>query len=207
MTFTSFDAVYFTAAFLVPGFIWSAILSMLLPRRSVVTNVRFLEFLTFSCINNGLWSWALFWIFRTKFFDSYPYFSGLFLGGIIFVSPVLLGLLSARLQQREFIGRFLRRWGFRTKDPTPSAWDWHFSRERPYWVQVTLKNGTRVYGFFGERSSAGDDPQHRDLYLEATFRPLANGEWAPVEDTAGVLIMPDQIATLEFRKPAEEGHE
>jgi hypothetical protein len=207
MSFPSFDAVYFTAGFLVPGFIWSGVLTLLLPRRVVGTDVRFLEFLTLSCINHGLWAWALFWIFKTGFLEEHPYWSGLCLGGIILVSPVGLGLLSALLQQRETVGRFLRRLGFRTVHPAPTAWDWHFSRGKPYWMLATMKNGSRVYGFFGEQSFAGDAPEHRDLYLEATYRLLQNGEWAPVEDTAGVLMMPDQIAAIEFRSFTEENHE
>jgi hypothetical protein len=34
MNFTTFDAVFFTVGFLVPGFVWSAVLSMLVPRKS-----------------------------------------------------------------------------------------------------------------------------------------------------------------------------
>lgn len=125
----------------------------------------------------------------------------------IFISPVILGLLVASLQQREAVGRFLRRLGFRTIHPLPTAWDWQFSRAKPYWALVILKNGSRVYGFYGEQSFAGDDPEHRDLYLEGAYRLLPNGDWAPVEDTGGVLIMADQIASIEFRKLAEETNE
>ena len=45
------------------------------------------------------------------------------------------------------------------------------------------------------------------MYLEAQFRPLDTGDWAPVEDTGGVLIMADQIAAIEFRKLAEENYD
>ena len=199
MTFSSFDAVFYTAGFLVPGFVWSAVLSMLVPRRTVAGEVRFVSFLTLSSINHGLWSWALLLIFRAGLMERYPYWSAVWLFVIIFVSPVVLGLLSAWMQQKQAVARFLRRFGFRTIEPAPTAWDWHFSRQTPYWVVVTLKNGSRVYGLFGLRSFAGDDPGHRDLYLEATYRPVETGDWAPVEDTAGILIMPDEIAAIEFR--------
>jgi hypothetical protein len=33
MTFTSFDAVFFTIAFLVPGFIWESVLHLFVRRR------------------------------------------------------------------------------------------------------------------------------------------------------------------------------
>ncbi len=199
MTFTTFDAVLLTAAFLVPGFVWSAVLSMLVPRRASTRELRVLEFLTLSCLNNGFWSWLVFLLIYLGMAEWGPYWTALIAFGIIFVSPILLGVISGRLYQTQGIGRLLRRLGFRTIDPVPTAWDWHFSQAKPYWATVTLKNGSRVLGLFGTRSFAGDEPQGRDLFLEATYRLLPNGEWAPVEDTAGALIMPDQIAVIEFR--------
>lgn len=207
MQFVSLDAVLFTAGFLIPGFIWSAVLSMIVPRRMAGDQVRFLEAFVLSCINNGLWSWALFIIFKSGFLDHHPYWSALMLGGIIFLSPIGLGLLSGYFRQRQTVSRLLGRLGFRTVHPTPTAWDWHFSRERPSWVVVTLKDGSRIHGLFGYQSFAGDDPQHRDLYLEETYRLLETGDWAPVEDSAGVLIMPDEIAAIEFRKYYEVSNE
>ncbi len=207
MTLTSLDAVLFTVAFLVPGFVWSGVLSMLVPRKAVPDNVRFLEFLTFSCLNNGFWAWALFLIFKTGFIDDHPGWASLCLYGIVFLSPLGLGLACGWLQQSEIVGRSLTRFGFRTIHPAPTAWDWHFGQTKPYWVLVTLKNGEQVYGLFGTKSFAGDDPNHRDLYIEAVFRLLETEEWAPVEDSAGILIAPDEIAAIEFRKVEEESYE
>ena len=72
MSIDSFEVVFFTVGFLVPGFVWSAVLSMLVPTRTAATEVRFLQFLTLSCINHGLWSWALVWIFATSFLQQHP---------------------------------------------------------------------------------------------------------------------------------------
>lgn len=207
MTINGVEVVFFTVGFLVPGFVWSAVLSMLVPTRTAPTQVRFLEFLTLSCINLGLWSWALVPIFATSFLDQHPYWSGLAVFAIIFLSPVLLGALSGWWRQKEAVSRFLGWIGLRTVHPVPRAWDRHFSRLKPYWVLVTLRDGSRVYGLFRSQSFAASDPEHRDLYLEAQFRPLETGDWAPVEDTGGVLIMADQIAVIEFRKLTEENYE
>ena len=68
---------------------------------------------------------------------------------------------------------------------------------------MTLKDGSRVYGLYGLQSYAGDDPAERDLYLEVQFRPTDTGDWAPVEDSGGVLVKGDQIALIEFKKLAE----
>ena len=54
MSIDSFEVVFFTVGFLVPGFVWSAVLSMLVPTKTAATEVRFLEFLTLSCINHGV---------------------------------------------------------------------------------------------------------------------------------------------------------
>lgn len=204
MNFSTFDAVFFTAGFLVPGFIWSAVLSVLVPRRKFALENRTLEFLTLSCLNHGLWSWALFLIFRTGYIDQQPYWSGAFLFGIILLSPAGLGLFTAWLQQRNLIGGFLQRYGYRTIHRAPTAWDYYFSQQMPCWCLVSLKDGSQVYGLCAGNSFAGDHPEFRDLYLEEAFELLDDGQWAPMDDTGGVLIMPDHIATIEFRKIISE---
>lgn len=200
MVLQSFEVVFFTAGFLVPGFVWSAVLSMLMPAGTKSRDTRFVEFLTLSCINHGLWSWALFPIFKTGFLERQPWWSGLILFCIVFVSPIVLGILSGWLQQKEAIGKFLRWLGLRSLHPVPCAWDWHFGRLKPYWVMVTMRDGSQVHGLFHSRSFAGSDPERRDLYLEAQYRLLETGEWAPVEDTGGVLVMGSEIAVIEFRE-------
>lgn len=207
MTFDTFDTVFFTAGFLVPGFVWSSVLSMFVPRRTTTTEVRLLEFLALSCINHGIWAWALFLIFSTGFAHNSPVWTAGCLGGIMFVSPIALGLALGLARQKNALARLLERFGFRTIHPVPTAWDWHFGRRNPYWALVTLTNGSRVHGLFGFKSFAGDDPDQRDLYLEATFRRTNSGEWAPVEHTGGVLIKADQIASIEFHKITEVKYE
>ena len=207
MALNSFDVVFFTIGFLTPGLVWSTVLAMLVPARTAPVQIRLLEFLTLSCINYGLWSWLLFAMFKSGFVERYPLWSGWLLFGIVFVSPVALGTASGWLHQRDAVARFLISLGLRTVHPIPRAWDWHFSHEKPYWVQVTLKNGARIYGFFGTRSFAASDPNQRDLYVESQFRRLDNGEWAPLEDTGGVLIMADQISAIEFRKVTEVSYD
>ena len=68
MQIESFKAVAFTAAFLMPGFIWSAVLSLMLPRRSGQSEQRFLEFFTLSCVNNAVW----FSLFLYFYLIGYP---------------------------------------------------------------------------------------------------------------------------------------
>ncbi len=201
MTFDSFDAVLLTTIFLVPGFVWSAVLSMRIPRRATSVEVRVLEFLTLSCINHACWIWLIVPAFKWQYLQSQPIVAGLVLLFPLLVSPIAFGVLTVRyVYDRDWLKRFLGRFGFRTIHPIPTAWDYYFSQSEPCWTVVTLQNGSQVYGLFHQRSFAGDDPDERDLYIEAVFRPNDSGEWAPVEDTGGILIKANQIASIEFRK-------
>ena len=174
-----------------------------MPRRAGETQIRFLEFLTLSCINHGLWIWLTFPRLQTGPSAS-PFIEGLILFLVVFLSPILLGLLTGKWLQTDSIKSFLGRLGFfRTVHPIPTAWDYKFSRIAPSWVVVTLKDGAHVFGLFGSRSFAGDDPSERDIYLEAQFQPTPTGEWAPVEDTDGIIVKADQIAAIEFRRMSE----
>ena len=85
MTLGSFEVVFFTVGFLVPGFVWSAVLSMIVPRRAELPQIRALEYLTLSCINHGIWSWAIYWMFATDWPSEHPFLPGMCFGGIIFL--------------------------------------------------------------------------------------------------------------------------
>ena len=144
----SFELVFFTVGFLVPGFVWSLVLSLLAPTRSASPQVRLLEFLTLSCINHGLWSWALLPIFLNGFVGNHPVLSGWAFFGIIFISPIILGIVSGRLLRTDLVARFVSGLGLRMIHWTPRAWDWYFSRSKPCWALVTLNNVAHVYGLF-----------------------------------------------------------
>jgi hypothetical protein len=195
MQISNATAIILTAAFLMPGFVWSAVLSMFLPRRAKQAENRFLEFFTLSCINNSLW-FALFLYFALLgYFARKPLLASLWVFVALFVSPLLLGLLCARLAQTAWLAPLLRRLGFRTVNYIKSAWDWHFSRQIPLWAVATMKDGSVIYGYFGPNSFAGDDP--KDIYLEKTYKPEDNG-FGTTEGNYGGLIMAEQIAAIEF---------
>ena len=203
MNLDTLDAVFYTTAFLVPGFVWSSVLSMLVPRKTHATEVRLLEFLTLSCVNHGLWSWATFLVLSSGADGQFSNWAALYAFFVLFASPVGLGLLSGYLRQRDRVAVYLDRLGFRTISPEPTAWDYYFSRSKPAFLIVRLTDGSRVYGLFGQNSIAGDSPEQRDLYLEATYQKSRSGEWELVENTGGMLIKAEQIAIIEVRKITE----
>jgi hypothetical protein len=207
MTFDSFNAVFFTAIFIVPGFVWSAVLSMFLARRSGMGDSRVLECFSLSCVNNAIWSWLLFLIYQGQWFEHRQVVASVGLFVVTLVSPVALGVACAYFAQTRKIAIWLHRWGFRTISSIPSAWDYFFSKSWPYWVIVTLKDGSHIYGLYGQQSFAGDEPVSRDLYLEATYHLIDDGQWAPTEDSAGIWLKADEIVSLEFRRLDEVNYE
>jgi len=193
----SLKAVLFTAAFLMPGFILSAVLSLLVPRRSRQAETRFLEFFTLSCINNALWFWLFAYFLIVDFPSRRPLSFAGFLLIALFVSPIVLGALSGHFAQRQYVARFLRRLGFRTIHYIPTAWDWHFSRQEPLWARISLKNGSVILGYFGSHSFASSNPDERDIYLEEVYAATAGG-FKPISRTHGCLVKADEISLIEF---------
>jgi hypothetical protein len=117
----------------------------------------------------------------------------------------VLGLLIGKLGRIERIQGLLSAFGFKVHRFIPTAWDFRFEQETPAWVIVRLRDGSSVSGYLGARSFAGDDPDERDLFIEAVFVPSDDGHWQPVPDTGGILIKGSEIGSIEFRRSGEPG--
>ena len=60
-----------------------------------------------------------------------------------------------------------------------------------------------VYGFFGWNSYMGNDPEHRDLYLEAECKVDEGGKLRVIGGTGGVYVRYDDIEAIAFRGVTE----
>ncbi len=203
MTFGTFDALVLTILFAVPGFIWWWVHGALVPRRPTDVQVRLLGFLALSCVNNAIWSPLLAFVFATGFFGQHPIGAAAILIIPTLLSPIAAGLLTGRAYQREWPARCFARFGLGTVHQIPTAWDYQFSRQLPFWIVVTLKDNSRVFGLFHAHSFAGDDPAERDLYIERVYAPDEHGAWLPVQGSAGILIKASSIAAIEFLRLQE----
>src|SRR6476660_4927156 len=162
-----------------------------------------LQYLTFSCVNHGFSSWLVVLMVQGNWLEKFPKTSALLAFVILFVSPVVIGLLASRMGRKERVQQILSAFGFMVHRFIPTSWDFTFEKERPSWIIVRLKDGASVYGFFGNQSFAGDDPEERDLFVEAVFSPKDDGHWQPVVDTGGILVKASEIATIEFKRIPE----
>ncbi len=197
MTFSSFDAVFFTVAFLVPGFVWESVLHMFLRPREDRADRVWVRLLTLSALNYGFFSWLVYLLFAQVGVLGRPWVAALAWFFILFVSPAALGAGSGLLSQRTVVRRLLARYGIYMVHPVPTAWDYIFSQSTGSWVLITLADGSTVAGVFSARSFASSDPSDRDLYLEQLYEVEDDGLWQPVPMNRGVWIRGEAIRAIE----------
>lgn len=118
---------------------------------------------------------------------------------LLFVGPVLVGLFLGINTQRNLIRGLLQKTGVRIIHPIPPAWDRKFSSiEQTQGVLVTLKDGTRIAGFFGKSSYASSELTERDIYLERVYYIIDEKGNRSFPEKAGILIAGGEIKTIEF---------
>ncbi len=98
MKIEGFDTLFYTLVFIAPGFVFHGVLGALIPVKEESTQRLFLRSLIFSVFNYAVCSWLIYLILRVEFFTSHLPCTVAAWGFIIFVSPALLGVLTAFLE-------------------------------------------------------------------------------------------------------------
>lgn len=192
------QAVLCAFIFLLPGFVWSAVYAMLIPRKQDSEHIRFMEFFTLSSVNNAFWSWLIYLSYAKRIYTSHHIWSAVIVFLIVFISPVVAAVATAKFKQKGWSARFIEWLGFRSALHIATAWDFKLSKTEPVWVNVQTKNGDRIYGLFGSSSFAGDANPAADLYLERTLKISDDGHSFEESTNEGIWIASNQIATIEF---------
>jgi len=195
MVIESFDAVFYTAMFILPGFIIKNIIDMLNPPRKTTDPSFLLGCLAYSLVNAAIFSWAFILVGSSELRGA-AYWGVLL--GIVLVGAVLIAFVVALLKQRRWIYEIVKKLRMKVIDPTPTAWDFWFSKQECSFVFITLKDGSTVEGWFGVNSFASSDPDQRDIFIERTY---SAGELSP--KNAGLYIPKDEIKSIEFKREEE----
>ncbi|MBU9837349.1 hypothetical protein J1786_21345 [Rahnella sp. L72c] len=70
---------------------------------------------------------------------------------------------------------------------------------------VTLKNGKKIGGLYGYKSFTSNSPFPNEIYLEEHWLLDDDGDLQrKVNDTAGILILKDEISHLELNNVMEQ---
>jgi hypothetical protein len=111
---------------------------------------------------------------------------------VLLIAPISWACLFLKLRTTKL---------FRGAMPHPTAkpWDYIFSQQKPYWIIVTLKDGTQIGGLYNTQSFASSAPAPEQLYLEEAWALNSDGGFErPRVDSAGIMILTMDMVTVEF---------
>lgn len=198
MAFNTLDALYITAAFVVPGYLMNWVISALASRKPEEKEQGLIRLLTLSCVNYVLWAWWIYSLYDNRYYLSH--LSTAWAAGIVItiVSPLALGLLFGCGASGRWVHKALTKVRLHPMHPAPTAWEFLFTTQRDsMWVVVTLQDDSVVRGWYGKNSAAASQPGVRDLYIEAVYT-LEGEDWVPVDGTAGIWLSGEAIKMVEL---------
>jgi hypothetical protein len=180
-------------------------LSIFVPKRQEDLQFSLLRFLTLSCVNYAVWSWLIYLIFFTERALLSDFYTALAVAVVVFISPILIGVLLGYFSQKEWIKKILNRLGLKTISSIPTSWDYKFSKiNESVWLIVTLKDGSTVAGYFGTNSFASSIDSERDLYIEEIYKIDANESWERLIPPCSILLKGEEIKYIEFWSDKQE---
>ena len=179
--------------FVIPGFLSMKLYSMLHPNVIIDTTKTIIEVVTYSCINYAIWFFPIYYIESTSYFST-PLSHSLFYLCVLFISPIMLTVFLVWMRTWKWLGNYLPH-------PTGRAWDYFFGLRKHAWVIVTLKSGKKIGGKYSYDSFSSSAPNPENLYIEENWVLNDDGGLErPRTDTMGILILSNEIESIEFFK-------
>lgn len=186
------DKLLLFIAFAIPGFISLKVYNALIPSPSKDTSQQLLDAVAYSCVNYALLFWPIYEIETSQTKNLYPSTYMAFYAGVLLVAPIIWACLLRWLRTTQIFQGVLPH-------PTEKPWDYVFGQRKAYWIIVTLKDGTQIAGRYDSASFTSNAPHPEQLYLQETWVLNDDGGLErPKQDTAGILILSNEISTIEF---------
>jgi hypothetical protein len=118
---------------------------------------------------------------------------------LVLVAAVIIATIT-----RSWYGSTLQAWvidkaKINEHHLEPTAWDYFFRKAEDAHVRVTMKDGARVYGYYGSESFAAYAKDGGDLLLETVFVESEDeffGE--PAKESCGVWLPLKDVVCIEF---------
>lgn len=187
------DKLVLFIAFVIPGFISIKAYQLAFPGTERATSDQLIDAIAYSSINYALLIFPIISVESGKLKDECRAVYYLFYIFVLFIAPIIWVLLWKYLRTRDFFQR-------NAPHPTAKPWDYVFAQRRPYWIKVTLKDGTVIAGRYADKSFASSAPAQEQIYLEETWVLNQNGGFERRKNnTAGVLILSSEISHVELR--------
>lgn len=199
MSIDSFDVVFYTAIFVLPGFVVNGVINTVNPPKKHNEGVFFLKCIGYSIVSCAIWSWLYRIVLRCDCLNTVLRWALLI--GISLFGSVIIGLIVAVVKQHQLLDRLLWLVKVRTIHSTPTAWDYIFSKQESGFVIITLIDDKKLYGWYSSASFTSSDPEERDIYVETAYK-VDNDKWEIDEQGSGFYVPKDQIKVIEFKKGA-----
>jgi len=198
------DKLFLFIAFVVPGFISLKTYALLQPTQVKDTSQQLVDAVAYSSINYALLMGPIYAVEHLNLRSNYPTLYVLFYVVVLLVAPIAWAWIFLWLRKTQLLQRSIAH-------PTGKPWDFVFSQRLPYWVIATLSDGRQVAGLFHSKSFASSSPASEQIYLEEAWVLSEGGGFErPRNDSAGIIILAKEIATLELfhlKDPQESGND
>lgn len=204
MTIESFDMLFYTAIFVLPGFVINSIIDATNPPKRHNDGIYLLKCILYSIINCAIWSWGYGLIFDHTFKHITLYWISLVL--LTLIGATTIAICIVIIKQKQILYIFLEKIGIKSIHSTPTAWDYKFSKQESAFVIVTLTDDTRIKGLYCTDSFSSSDFEERDLYLEKLYVSDNTQKWIEVEENNGIYISKNQIKYIEFMRGDSNGN-
>ena len=204
MTIDSFDIVFYTAIFVLPGFIINSIIDTMNPPKKHNDGIYLLKCIGLSLVSCGVWCWLYKIILECNKLSTLWHWILLSLTSV--VGSALLGFVIALIKQSQCISWILSKLKINIMHATPTAWDYLFFNQGPAFIIVTLIDDTKLYGWYSSKSFTSSDQDERDIFVEIGYKLSKDGKWEEDTQSGGFYVPKDQIKYIEFKK-GEEIHE
>jgi hypothetical protein len=113
--------------------------------------------------------------------------------------PAVLGALSGWLISRNWVPAGFRKFVSPVSRPVPEAFEYAFvASDAPCYVIITFTDGREVYGYFGEQSYSGTDPQTGGIYIERLYSIDNDGQWVDAEPQRSAWVSLEDARSIEF---------
>jgi len=175
-------------AFVIPGFISIKCYELFFPSSKDASD-KLIDAVSYSSINYALLILPITIVEKSSIKATCP-LTYIF---VFLLAPIIWVIVWKHLRTSQFFQKNMPH-------PTLKPWDFVFAQQKPYWIKVTLKNGTTIAGLYADKSFASSTPAQEQIYLEQTWVLNANGGFERAKnDTAGVIILSNEISHIELR--------
>lgn len=202
---TTTESLFLLLIFILPGFILANVYNRNISRPYPKDYQFVIESIGFSTFNHLV---AYFftnkiyiWYSEKILFDKYPHYFGLWIFGVVFILPILLGLIFSKIVELEPLQNILDKIGLSIAGRTSQSWDYFFEKNKACWMIIYLETGEKIGGIFGQKSFVSLTPNPKDIYLEAAYEVKEDGTFGSIlGDSFGVWVNGDKIKKIEFFK-------